>query len=66
MSEPRGVGEGQERRRFIDELERRAEHARRLLDEIERRRQEAERQGLNFTAPTAEQLQKNWLAPRVP
>src|SRR5215204_2883313 len=57
MSEPRG-GAAEERRHVVEELERRTEHARRLLDEIERRRQEAERQGLNFTAPTAEQLLK--------
>jgi hypothetical protein len=46
------------RREFVEDLEQQTEHARRLLDEIERRRQEAEREGLNFTAPTAEQLKK--------
>ena len=53
MSEHRGGGE--ERRQFVEELERRTEYARRLLDEIDRQRREAERQGLNFTAPTAQQ-----------
>jgi hypothetical protein len=50
--------ERRRRRELVEELEQRAEHARRLLDDIEERRQEAERQGLNFTAPTAEQLRK--------
>jgi uncharacterized protein (UPF0335 family) len=56
VSEPQG---SEERRQFVEELERRTEHAKRLLDEIEHHRQEAERQGLIFTAPTAEQLRKN-------
>jgi hypothetical protein len=55
VSEPQG---SEERRQFVEELERRTEHAKRLLDEIEHHRQEAERQGLIFTAPTAEQLRK--------
>jgi hypothetical protein len=54
MTEP----QGEERRRFVQDLERQAEFANRLLEEIDRQRQEAERQGLNFTAPTEEQLKK--------
>jgi hypothetical protein len=58
--------ERRRRREFVEDLERQTEHARRLLDEIEEHRQEAEREGLNFTTLTAEQLKKNWPAPRVP
>jgi hypothetical protein len=54
MTEP----QGEDRRRFAQDLERQAEFANRLLEEIDRQRQEAERQGLNFTAPTEEQLKK--------
>ena len=54
MTEPRG----EERREFVEDLERRTAHVRDLLDEIDRQRQEAEQQGLNFAAPTAEQLKK--------
>jgi hypothetical protein len=50
--------QGEERRGFVQDLERQAEYAKDLLDEIDRQRQEAERQGLNFTAPTEEQLKK--------
>jgi hypothetical protein len=50
--------EREERRRVVEELERRAENAKRLLDEMERQRQEAERQGLNFAALSAEELKK--------
>jgi hypothetical protein len=64
VSEPRRGGE--ERRKAVEELERRTEHAKRLLDEIERHRQEAERQGLNFTAPTAEQLLKKLASTESP
>jgi hypothetical protein len=64
VSEPRGRAE--ERRHVVEELERRTEHTRHLLDEIERRRQEAERQGLNFTAPTAEQLMKKLASTESP
>jgi hypothetical protein len=56
VTEPRG--ERERRREFVENLERRTEQARRLLEEIDQQRQEAERQGLNFTAPTAEQLRK--------
>jgi hypothetical protein len=56
MTEP----QGEDRRRFAQDLERQAEFANRLLEEIDRQRQEAERQGLNFTAPTEEQLKKRW------
>jgi len=42
----------------VHDLERQAEYAKELLEEIDRQRQEAERQGLNFTAPTEEQLKK--------
>jgi hypothetical protein len=54
MTEPRG----QRRSEFVEELEQRTDYAKRLLDEIEHQRREAERQGLNFTAPTEEQLRK--------
>ena len=64
MSEHRGGGE--ERRQFVEELERRTEYARRLLDEIDRQRREAERQGLNFTAPTAQQLKKKLASTESP
>ena len=50
--------QGEERRGFVHDLERQAKYAKELLDEIDRQRQEAERQGLNFTAPTEEQLKK--------
>lgn len=49
---------GEDRRRSVEDLERRTDNLRRLLDEVERRRQEAEREGLNFTAPTAEQIRR--------
>ena len=48
--------QGEERRGFARHLEQQAEYAKALLEEIDRQRQEAERQGLNFTAPTEEQL----------
>jgi hypothetical protein len=51
--------QGEERREFVRDLERQAEFAKALLEEIDQQRQEAERQGLNFTAPTAEQLKKS-------
>ena len=51
--------EGEDRRGFVRDLERQAEYAKDLLDEIDRQRQEAERQGLNFTAPTEDQLKKS-------
>ena len=54
VTEPRG----EERREFVEDLERRTAHVRDLLDEIDRQRQEAAQQGLNFAAPTAEQLKK--------
>ena len=50
--------QGEERRGFVHDLERQAKYAKELLEEIDRQRQEAERQGLNFTAPTEEQLKK--------
>jgi hypothetical protein len=50
--------QGEERRGFARDLERQAEYAKALLEEIDRQRQEAERQDLNFTAPTEEQLKK--------
>jgi hypothetical protein len=54
VTEPRG----EERREFVEDLERRTAFVRDLLDEIDRQRQEAEQQGFNFIAPTAEQLKK--------
>jgi hypothetical protein len=51
QDEPRG-GSAFERQ------QRRTEHLRSLLDEIEKRRQQAESEGLNFTAPTTEQLEE--------
>ena len=62
MTEP----QGEDRRRFVQDLERQAEFANRLLEEIDRQRQEAERQGLNFIAPTAEQLKKKLAATQSP
>jgi hypothetical protein len=62
MTEP----QGEERRRFVQDLERQAEFANRLLEEIDLQRQEAERQGLNFTAPTEEQLKKKLAAAQSP
>jgi hypothetical protein len=53
VSEPRG----RERKRFVEDLERRTEHAQCLLDEIEQQHHEAERQDLLFTILTAEQLE---------
>ena len=46
------------RKWFAEEFERRTEHTKRLVDEIEWRCHKAERQGLNVTAPIAEQLKK--------
>jgi hypothetical protein len=40
----------------FERMSRRVEHLRALLDEIEKQRRQAEADGLNFTAPTAEQL----------
>ena len=54
MSEPPG---GEERRRFVEELEYRTERVKHRLGEIERQCYKAERQGIDFTAPTAEQLE---------
>jgi hypothetical protein len=54
VSEPRGGGK---RRWFVEDLERRTEHAKRLLDEIERQHHEVECQDLLFTTPTAKQLE---------
>ena len=54
MSEPRG---GEKGRKFVEELEHRNERVKSLLDEIERQRHKAERQGPNFTTPTAVQLE---------
>jgi hypothetical protein len=42
----------------FERQQRRTEHLRSLLDEIEKRRQQAESEGLNFTAPTTEQLEE--------
>jgi len=58
--------EERRRREFLEDLERQTEHASGLLDEIDRRRQEAERQSLNFTAPTAEQLRKKLASAESP
>ena len=58
--------QGEERREFVRDLERQAEFAKELLDEIDRQRQEAERQGLNFTAPTEEQLKKKLASAQSP
>jgi hypothetical protein len=63
--QPGGVGR-ENRRQLEEELERRTEYAKRLLNEIDRQRQEAERQGLNFTAPTAEQLKKKLASTESP
>jgi len=49
-----------------EQLRRRAEHARALLDEVEKRRAQAESEGLNFTAPTEEQLLKKLHGGRSP
>jgi hypothetical protein len=49
-----------------DQLQRQAEHARALMDEVEKRRAEAESEGLNFTAPTEDQLKKKLLSGRSP
>jgi hypothetical protein len=48
--------ERERRRQLVENLERRTAQARQLVDEIDQQRQEAERQGLNFSAPTADQL----------
>jgi hypothetical protein len=63
VSEPRG---GEERTKFVEELEHQTESVKRLLDEIERQRHKAERQGLNFTAPTAEQLENELDRTEIP
>jgi hypothetical protein len=60
VTEPRG----EERREFVEDLERRTAFVRDLLEEIDRQRQQAEQQGFNFIAPTVEQLKKNSLALR--
>jgi hypothetical protein len=62
VTEPRG----DERREFVEDLERRTAFVRDLLDEIDRRRQEAEQQGFNFVAPTAEQLKKKFTSAESP
>jgi hypothetical protein len=62
VTEPRG----DERREFVEDLERRTAFVRDLLDEIDRRRQEAEQQGFNFAAPTAEQLKKKFTSAESP
>lgn len=63
MSAPRG---GEERRWFVEELEQRTERIKRLLGEIERQCHKAERQGINFTAPTAEQLDNDLDRTEIP
>jgi hypothetical protein len=63
VSEPRG---GEEGRKFVEELEHQTESVKRLLDEIERQHHKAERQGLNFTAPTAEQLENELNRTEIP
>ena len=62
MTEP----QGEDRRRFAQDFQRQAEFVNRLLEEIDRQQQEAERQGLNFTAPTEEQLKKKLAAAQSP
>jgi hypothetical protein len=52
--------------RFDERLNRRAEHVRALLDETEKRRRAAEAEGLNFTAPTPEQLEEKLQRGRSP
>jgi hypothetical protein len=49
-----------------DRLRRQADHARALMDEIEKRRAAAESEGLNFTAPTEDQLLKKLRGDRSP
>jgi polyhydroxyalkanoate synthesis regulator phasin len=54
VSEPRA---GEECRQFVEDLERRTEHAKGQLGERERQHPEAERQNLLFTTLTAGQLE---------
>jgi hypothetical protein len=49
-----------------DHLQRQARQARALMDELEKRRAEAESEGLNFTAPTEDQLKKKLRSDRSP
>ena len=63
MRELRG---GEERRRFVEEPEHRTERVKRLLGEIERQCHRAERQGIDFTAPTAEQLENELDRTEIP
>jgi hypothetical protein len=50
----------------VEDLEHQIESVKRLLDEIERQRHKAERQGLYFTAPTAEQLENELTRTEIP
>ena len=50
----------------MEDLEHQIESVKRLLDEIERQRHKAERQGLYFTAPTAEQLENELTRTEIP